>query len=185
MMIHLTHHRMAASLVLAIVASSFVPASAQVPRKPNPSQFSSLVTRSPFTIKPDPVRPDVVSPLERDWMLGSIVPDGDGYAVTLINKKDRKDRIRFLKGFSAGEYKLLEVKQDSKSYKLSRVLISKGSQKGWISYDEKLIKVKPSVATKSKTSKTSGSTKSRSGNPPIPSKGGSSKSSRRYVPRTK
>ena len=49
-------------------------------------------------------------------MLGSIRPnagDGKGWSVTLINKKDRKQRVRFLPGFSADGFQLLEVSQDT------------------------------------------------------------------------
>ena len=117
-------------------------------------------------------------------MLGSISPSGNGYSVTLINKKDRKDRIRFLPGFSAGEFKLLDVKQDSVSSMNSKVRISKGSQTAWITYDEKLIKARPSVASKSPVAKNKTS-KSRSG-PPIPGRSGASKPTARVrrVPKT-
>lgn len=117
-------------------------------------------------------------------MLGSISPSGNGYSVTLINKKDRKDRIRFLPGFSAGEFELLDVKQDSVSSMNSKVHIRKGGQKAWITYDEKLIKARPSVASKKPVSK-SKTAKSRSG-PPIPGRSGVSKptSRVRHVPKS-
>ena len=78
------------------------------------------------------------SPLEKDWMLGSIRPntDGKGWSVTLINKKDRKQRVRFLPGFSADGFQLLEVNQDISNPKASKVQVRQGTQTAWISYDE-------------------------------------------------
>ena len=78
-------------------------------------------------------------------MLGSIRPDvtGEGWSVTLINKKNRKQRIRFLPGFSASGYELLDVKQDTADPMQSKVMVRKGTQEAWIGYDENLIKVRP------------------------------------------
>ncbi|MEJ6572200.1 MAG: hypothetical protein QNL01_08505 [Akkermansiaceae bacterium] len=157
---------------------------AKPPKKPNVGQFTKLISYSPFTIKPTPPpRGENISPLERDWMLGSIRPSGNGWSVTLINKKDRKDRIRLIPGFSAGDFQLLEVKQDSHSQENSKVRVRKGSQTAWISYDEKLIKVRPSLASKASTKKTK--TSSSRGGPPIPGKSSSKSSSRvRHVPKS-
>jgi len=176
--------------LIATIAVTTGVVSAKPPRQPRVSQYSRLWTASPFTIKPTAPVTTVASPLERDWSLGSIVPVNNGYAVTLINKKDRKDRVRFLPGFSAGEFKLLEVKQNINSRKESRVLISKGSQKGWITYDEKVVALRVAATSRKKvSSKTSSKTGTRSGHmarPPIPGKTSSKSSSRvRHVPRTK
>jgi len=113
--------------------------SAKPPESPRLMQYSRLWTSSPFTIKPTAATPSVVSPLERDWSLGSIRPSKNGYSVTLINKKNRKERIRFIPGYASGEFKLLEVKQNVQSPKQSKVLVSKGSQKGWVTYDAKIV----------------------------------------------
>lgn len=174
-------------LVLSALVISATTALARPPKKPRYSDYSKLVTNSPFTIKQVTIRgPVQVSPLERDWMLGGISPSGDGYSVTLINKKNRKDRVRFIPGFSSGAFKLLEVKQSSKSYKDSRVLVSKDGQKGWIGYDEKLIKVRASSVAKKPSRKTSSRSASSRGGPPIPSKSSRKASPRvRHVPRKK
>ena len=121
-------------------------------------------------------------------MLGSIRPSGNGYSVTLINKKDRKDRIRFIPGFSSGDFKLLEVKQDPNSAKQSKVLVSRGGQKGWITYDEKLIKVRVAGGSKKPKKKSTRKTISRPsshrGSPPIPGRTSKKTSPRvRHVPR--
>ena len=169
---------------LAIVSVSLLSlgvasvASAAPPRKPTVGQFNKLIRESPFTIKPKPPEPGgSVTPLERDWMLGSIRPDGSAYAVTLINKKNRKERIRFEPGFSPADFKLLEVKQDPRDSSRSRVRVRKGNQTAWLTYDEKLIKVRRAAPARKISSKGSASRRSntprsstpRSANrPPIP-----------------
>lgn len=156
---------------------------AAVPQKPQYSQFYRLVSNSPFTIKATPTQVIKETPLERDWSLGSISPSGEGYTVTLINKKNRKERIRFLPGFSAGDYKLHEVKQNTQSSKMSKVLISKGGQKAWIGYDEKVVALRAAAKPAAKKSAPVRTSSSRGG-PPIPGK--SSTSPRvRHVPRKK
>jgi len=166
----------------AILRRSFFPVSfslslvvlvsAAPPKKPSVAHFMGLISSSPFTIKPPPPeRVKVETPLERDWMLGSIRPIESGYSVTLINKKNRKERIRFIPGFSAGEFQLLDVEQDTNNSSNSRVRVRKGSQEGWLSYDEKLIKVRPvaagyNTATKKATSRKTGTASRVS--PPIP-----------------
>lgn len=165
--------------------------SADPPRKPSVGQFTRLISQSPFTIKPAPPGPSKVeTPLERDWMLGSIRPNANGYSVTLINKKDRKERVRFLPGFSTGEFQLLEVKQDPNNNFNSRVRVRKGSQTAWLTYDEKLIKVRPSAVAKKSTSATARRTPTssqRSRQPSVPGRSSSSgkrPSRQRSVPRT-
>jgi hypothetical protein len=149
---HLTRFHITLSILLASVCLAHI-ASATPPKKPNIGQFNGLITRSPFTIKPTPETLKADSPLERDWMLASIRPSGNGYSVTLMHKKNRKERIRFLPGFSSGEYQLIDVKQDNQSNKNSQVLVRKGSQEAWISYDEKLIKVRRAAAGKARGKK--------------------------------
>lgn len=170
-------------LILAVTTGW---ASASPPRQPRAQQYARLWTASPFTIKPTAIAKASVSPLERDWSLGSIVPLQNGYAVTLINKKDRKDRIRFIPGFSTGEFKLIEVKQNTVSRKESRVLVSKGTQKGWITYDEKVVSLRVSGAAKTSAKKTAIKGKSSRGGPPVPGKKPTKTPHRtRHVPRTK
>ncbi len=113
------------------------------PRKPSLGAFKRMIDHSPFTVKPDKTVATQLSPLERDWALASVTPHGDGFFVTLMNKKDRTNRIRFLKGFSAGEYELLEVQQDFSDRMNTKVKIRKGIQTAWISYDNKLLQTKP------------------------------------------
>lgn len=151
---------------------------ANPPRKLNIGVFSKLINNSPFTIKPEVKSAVAESPLERDWSLGSISPSGDEFSVTLINKKNRKDRIRFIPGFSSGDYKLLEVKQDADSKSNSKVYIQKGSQKAWITYDDSVLKLKTASAGRPKPVKTSSTTAQNSNaKPPIPSLNGNTSNS--------
>ena len=156
-------------------------ASAAPPRKPMASQFSKLITSSPFTIQPSSDGSFVSSSLERDWMLGSIRPSGDGWSVTLINKKNRKQRIRLLPGFDADGFKLLDVSQDLQNSENSRVQVSKGGEEAWITYDEKLIKVRPSTTAKTSSSKRA--IPSKRGVTPIPPKPSASRPRRVIVPK--
>lgn len=158
-------------------------ASAAPPKKPMASQFSRLVSNSPFTIQPSSSGSFQSSPLERDWMLGSIRPSGDGWSVTLINKKNRKQRIRLLPGFDADGFKLLNVSQDLKNSENSRVQIGKGSQKAWISYDQKLIKARPVNTMNTSSLKPTNSGKRVA--PPTPGQASGSRQRRVVLPRNK
>jgi len=166
------HHlsTMRLSTLILIVSLSIITWGAAVPpRQPSLGQFTRLWTNSPFTIKPTVEAGVIESPLEVDWTLASISPSKNGYSVTLMNKKNRKERIRFIPGFSSGKFKLHEVKQDNNSPKESKVLVSiSGGEKAWIGYDEKLIKVRQSSASKAVSKKTRPSTLKRNA-PPVPS----------------
>lgn len=146
--------------------------SADPPQKPRLMQYARLWMNSPFTIKPvnKPEIPE--SPLERDWMLGGIRPSGGGYSVTLINKKDRNERIRFLPGYPSGGYQLLKVQQDTKNPKNSRVQVRKGSQTAWITYDEKLIKVRPMTGAKTAGKQPQQARRGGVARPPVPGRSG-------------
>lgn len=174
---------------VGILVSLVLPAAADPPRKPSVAQFSKLINESPFTIKPPPAeRTPVGTPLERDWMLGSIRPGKNGYSVTLINRKDRKNRVRFIPGFSAGEFKLLEVRQDPNDGLKSRVRVQKGNLTAWLTYDEKLIKVRSSAAAAAKKpaagARPGGRRASQQAAPPVPGRPGTGRTSRqRTVPR--
>jgi len=167
--------------------------SAKPPEKPRLMQYSRLWTNSPFTIKPARAVPTVVSPLEREWSLGSIRPSPNGYSVTLINKKNRKERVRFIPGYSSGAFKLLEVKQNVQSPKQSKVLVSKGGQKGWITYDEKIVALRAPSSSKGSVKKTSNHRTSSSSKshtrppmvPPLPPGVHKPTKRVRYVPRHK
>jgi len=170
-------------LVVGLIAT-VATVSADPPKKPSLMTYSKLWISSPFTIKPEIKPAPPISPLERDWMLGSIRPGENGYSVTLINKKDRKDRIRLIPGFASSDWQLIKVEQDTKNNENSRVQIRKGSQTAWISYDEKLIKIRPAVASKASTKKPQTSSRG-SARPPIPGRGSTStnKPRVRSVPR--
>ena len=169
------------SCSLAFMIALAMPATAAPPRKLSPAVFSKLINASPFTIKPTPPPPAARdTPLERDWMLGSISPYQDGYSVTLINKKDRKDRVRFVPGFTTKDFELLEVKQDASNSSNSRVRVRKGGVTAWLTYDKELIKVRPAAPTK----RSSNSARRNVRNvPPVPRAASSTRSNTGRTPR--
>ncbi|MBK1792599.1 hypothetical protein [Persicirhabdus sediminis] len=126
---------------LLVTSLSVALAQALPPRKPTIGQFTSLVNNSPFTIKQAAAAPvQAANNIDKEWMLGGISPAADGgHQVLLINKKDRKKRIRFVEGYDTDGFKLLDVKQDPKSYKNSKVRVSLQGQEAWLGYDDKLI----------------------------------------------
>ncbi len=155
------------TLLIGIVSANVL--SAAPPRKPTASQFSILVARSPFTIRAASDGSQPVSPLEKDWMLGSIRPNvtGEGWSVTLINKKNRKQRLRFLPGFPAEGFQLLEVKQDTANPEESKVKVRQGVQEAWISYDESLIRIRQKTPQKQVSNKLTKPAPSRSTVSPV------------------
>ncbi|MBK1832224.1 hypothetical protein JIN77_15910 [Verrucomicrobiaceae bacterium R5-34] len=176
--------------LIAIVLVTVTSVSADPPKKPSLMRYSKLWTNSPFTIKPTIEATKTESPLERDWMLGSIRPGSNGYSVTLINKKDRKNRVRLIPGFKNADWKIEKVEQDVANNENSRVQIRKGSQTAWITYDQNLIKVRPATVAKTSKSKTSTAGKSGTAQPPVPGRSSSNSSSNnkprvRSVPRNR
>ena len=132
------------SIILALV----VTAQAEPPTKRNMAELKRLWESSPFTTPPE--AESLKNELE-DWSLAGVStnPQG-GYTVTIVHKKDRGDRRRI---HSTGKYSetdvegfnILEVSQSGLNYKLTRVKLSVDGQEGWVSYDEKLLAIKPAT----------------------------------------
>lgn len=181
---HISWHWPSLAAVMVCVFAAEIEATP--PQKPVPAQYNGLVTRSPFTIRPVISSQLATSSLERDWMLGSIRPDESGWRVTLINKKDRNERVRLIPGFHAGGFQLLEVKQDPGASENSKVRVRKGSQTAWIGYDEKLVKLRPaSNKINTASQKPAANTKATVNKPPIPGQTPTTKPRTRYVPKIK
>ena len=147
---------------------------AKPPERLNIGQFNNLIQSSPFTVKPVRKQAEEETPLARDWTLAGISPNDDGFSVTIMNKNNRQQRIRFIPGFDTGDFKLLAVEQDTASRNDSRVHIQKGSQKAWIGYDEEVVKTR-TVARSRAGVNNGGSTANitsgrpvRRGLPPVP-----------------
>ncbi len=122
-----------------------------LPRKRNHMELRNLWNNSPFTTKPE--MESLKNELE-DWFLAGVSasPNG-GYMVTIVNKKDRTDRRRIhSSGLNSEQkvngYKILKVSQGGYNYRDTKVKLALGSQEGWVTYDEKLLAIKPSVIIK-------------------------------------
>jgi len=122
---------------------------ADTPRKHNINKFNRLWTDSPFTTKPPEPQKQVKKNL--DWSLAGLSRHSNGsYTVTLINKKDRNDRLyintdgRNMKKREL-EFEVLEVEQAKGfNFKDSKVQIQNSDGvTGWVEYDQNTLDVKP------------------------------------------
>jgi len=119
---------------------------AELPNKRNPMELRSLWENSPFTVKP--AIESAKNELE-DWTLAGVSSNSSGgYMITIVNKKDRSDRRRIHSSGQNSEgnvdgYNILEVAQGGLDYKKTKVKLSIDGQEGWVTYDEKLLAIKP------------------------------------------
>ena len=137
-----------------------------------PSRYYDLWRNSPFT-DPPPVeeKEEVKNDLE-DWVLMGVRKYKDSQIVTVVNSKDRAQRVE-IPGSDANElgFAILEVKM-ARSFLNTEVHLQKGPHRGWVQYDPKFLVVKR-AAGPSKSSKTSSKQPPRPGStsqskPPIP-----------------
>ena len=137
-----------------------------------PSRYYDLWRSSPFT-DPPPVeeKEEVKNDLE-DWVLMGVRKYKDSQIVTVVNSKDRAQRVE-IPGSDANElgFAILEVKM-ARSFLNTEVHLQKGPHRGWVQYDPKFLVVKR-AAGPSKSSKTSSKQPPRPGStsqskPPIP-----------------
>lgn len=140
-----------------------------------PSRYYDLWRSSPFT-DPPPVeeKEEVKNDLE-DWVLMGVRKYKDSQIVTVVNSKDRAQRVE-IPGSDANElgFAILEVKM-ARSFLNTEVHLQKGPHRGWVQYDPKFLVVKRAAGpTKSsKSSATSSKQPPRPGStsqskPPIP-----------------
>lgn len=124
-------------LLLATALSGL--AAADLPRKAPLTKYSSLWTDSPFTSKPPP--PEQVAaanPLE-DYALAGVSPIPDGYQVTLLNRKDPKERITVRTGKPSEGFKILDVNRKPGDPLGTVVRMSSGNVTGTVAFDESLL----------------------------------------------
>lgn len=131
-------------LILMLAAAT---AMADVPLKPNLTQYSKLWTDSPFTSKPippeGPVR-EVESPLD-DFALSGISELKDGYYVVLINKKKPEERKIIRSGDNSG-FKVLDVQWGVETWKDTVAKIQSGAHTKEIGFDDQVLAVKTAPA---------------------------------------
>lgn len=107
-----------------------------------PSRYYDLWRNSPFT-DPPPVeeKEEVKNDLE-DWVLMGVRKYKDSQIVTVVNSKDRAQRVE-IPGSDANElgFAILEVKM-ARSFLNTEVHLQKGPHRGWVQYDPKFLVVK-------------------------------------------
>ena len=136
--------RFSSSMILSI--SLAATALALPPSPVSPGRYNTLWNDSPFTTKPVIVGETIINPFE-DYALGGVTPlSGGAYMVTLFNKKKPEERVP-IPGNNLG-FKVVQVHQGTKGPLSTTVTISNGVKTGEVSFDEKLLVVKPPVAAK-------------------------------------
>ncbi|MDB4725545.1 hypothetical protein OAF44_03385 [Akkermansiaceae bacterium] len=116
------------------------------------SRYNTLWQNSPFTDPPPPPEQEVKNDLE-DWVLVGLRKGTDGTHITLVNKKDTKQRVQVPGGRSelAKEFRILEVNPDpSGSVSKTEVIVQKGEHRGPVTFDSKYLTIRKAPAPKGK-----------------------------------
>ena len=122
-------------------------ASADLPKKVPLTRYSGLWINSPFTSKPLDTGPGAtVNPLDDYALIGVSPIGGNGYRVTLINKKKPDERITVDSDSAKTGFKILEVVRKSGDPLGTVVRMSSGSMTGTVSFDQKLLTLTPAAA---------------------------------------
>lgn len=130
-------------LACSLLQVSSPAAMAEVPRKAPLSKYAGLWTDSPFTAKPPPPTAGPASnPLE-DYSLAGVSPIGNGYRVTLLNKKQPDERIFVFSDQPNAKhgFKILGVERKQGDPMGTVVRLQSGALTGTVSYDEKLLTI--------------------------------------------
>ncbi len=127
----------------------------ELPENISISRYNNLWQKSPFSDPPPPPIKEVENDLE-DWVLVGLEKYANQSYVTLLNKKDTKQRIRVPgPGEIAREFRILEVKREPGAATLSTtVVLQKGKQRGSVAFDPKYLTIRkaPSQPNRGKTS---------------------------------
>lgn len=129
-----------AAAIAAILPALAGTLCADVPRKQPRTKYAKLWNDSPFTSKPvsDSVEED--NPFD-DFVLGGVSPIAGGYRVTLLDKK-KSDARTYIESDKPSDFKILEVSRKKGDPLGTTVRLSRGSQTGVVSFDEKLLVLK-------------------------------------------
>ncbi len=133
-------------LLLAIVTA--FPATAEVPKTRPLAEYYHLWRDSPFTVKPEVEETEKTEENELDdYVLLGVEVTPHGKLVVVRNVEDDSPRftISTWDGGKTG-FKILEVEQDPNKSLSTRVLLEKGSHKGWVSYDPQYLTLKSTAA---------------------------------------
>ena len=125
--------------LLILVPALIGVAAADLPRKAPLTKYSGLWLNSPFTSKPvvEPAGP-VSDPLE-DYALAGVSPIPGGYQVTLLNRKDPKQRITVQTGKPSEGFEIVSVNRKPGEPLGTEVRISNGTVTGNVGFDESLL----------------------------------------------
>ncbi|MDA8876154.1 hypothetical protein N9H94_01850 [Akkermansiaceae bacterium] len=116
------------------------------------SRYNDLWQNSPFTDPPVVIPPGEKNDLE-DWVLVGLRKGADGTHITLVNKKDSKQRVQVPGGRSdlAKEFRILEVNPDpSGSVSKTVVMVQKGEHRGPVTFDRKYLTIRKAPAQRGK-----------------------------------
>jgi hypothetical protein len=98
---------------------------------------------SPFTTKPPPVAAAAVANPLDDYALSGVAPIPGGYRVTLLNKKNPEQRIVIP---DDSNFRVIAVNYQTGSPLSTTVRLVTGGKEGVVSFDEKLLTLKPAPA---------------------------------------
>lgn len=119
---------------------------ADVPKKAPLSNYSALWGNSPFTSKPlpPPAGPET-NPLDDFALIGVSPISGNGYRVTMLNKKQPDQRITVDSGSAKTDFKIIEVVRKSGDPLGTTVRMTSGSMTGTVSFDRQLLALVPAA----------------------------------------
>ncbi len=135
----------ASRLVLLTLALSGG-AMADLPKKVLLVKYAGLWNNSPFTSKPAPLPPPDAVNLLGDYALAGVSPVGDGYRVTLLNKKKPEERITVDSDNPKNGFQILDVTRKAGDPLGTVVRMSSSGVIGTVSFDEKLLALAPAPA---------------------------------------
>ncbi|YCM44986.1 hypothetical protein V2O64_03000 [Verrucomicrobiaceae bacterium 227] len=139
------------------------------------SRYIDLYRNSPFTDPPEVIEPENIPNDLQDWTMVGLRKSVDSVVVTLLNTKNRNERIRIpSKEASEMGFAIREVKYE-RNFLNSEVILQKGQFSGKVTFDPKYLVLKavsaPAAAGSPNrgNSNTKGRTPTAPGNsPPIP-----------------
>ena len=129
-------------LSILTFALGFSLAQAAPPENYPASRYIDLYRNSPFTDKPEIIdEPDVPNTLV-DWTMVGLRKSADSVVVTLLNTKDRNERIRIpSKEATEMGFAIREVKYERNFFE-SEVTLQKGIHTGKVTFDPKFLVLK-------------------------------------------
>lgn len=157
--------------ILPLILASSLLCQGEPPRKEPVTKYSQLWTRSLITVPPPPeekLEEEVTTPLD-DYVLGGYTKLKSGYFVSLINTKDRSERLTISSGSpGSGPYTVLQVQSNPEDFTEVKVLVKVGNQEKWIGYDDKFLTLSrpaaPAPAAAPSNQRTNRSSERRNGN---------------------